>query len=110
MIRLILGLVTLMLASGCTDRKTAKPQPQVLARVDGTDITLDAYKDDEFYLYYFSNLNITIPDERLEALVDSEVLTQEAERLKIQDRPKARLQIQQIIINELLRDELEHFK
>ncbi len=99
----LLAVSLFLSIAGC---KEGKKGNQALARVNGVELTLDQYKTSEFYYNYLSHLALTNPNQRVQVMVESEVLYQEANNQKLEDLPQVRCQIHQVMINELLRQEL----
>jgi hypothetical protein len=81
-IRWILLLGLAIAISACQQKKK---EAQVLARVNNTELTAQEYRDQDFYYNFLSHLTITNPDQRVQAMVESEVLFQEAEKQKLID-------------------------
>lgn len=99
-------------AAGTTETKTVfagKPKEAdgtVLAIVQDVALTDTDYRQQAFYFNPLSRLRSNVPEERLQAMVEAEVLSQEAMRQGIADRPQIKRQVQQLLIDELLRDQL----
>lgn len=80
--------------------------PSVLIRVNGVPLTVEDYKKQAFYFNPLSRLRADIPEERLQSMIEAETLIQEAGALNLAERPHIKRQVQQILINELLKEKL----
>ena len=80
--------------------------PSVLIRVNGVPLTLEDYNKQAFYFNPLSRLRADIPEERIQSMIEAEALVQEAGVLNLAERPHIKRQVQQILINELLKEKL----
>lgn len=110
MVACILSLLT-----GCEKKETGDQQATsvsssrqkgglVIGSVNGVPLYKDEYEKQAFYFNPLSRLRSNIPEDRMKAMVEAELLWQEANRQAIAERPTIRRQIQQIVINALIEE------
>jgi len=110
----LLGVLILLAGCGRNDPKkleasyksSEKGRGDYLVQINGKKIAEDHYTRQAFHFVPLSRLQMDRPDERLQALIESELLYQDALKKKLDQRPHIRRQIQQLVMNELLNENL----